>query len=155
MPQDDIKPWLIELNAFAARLERGCADAQQALEHTTQNGVSALRQARQAEQENFKKDTARALQSIESATQALMQQILAAKKAYATYAWKAFIACAVGSVMVIGAAVYTAVKSHQEISRTEWISQINAAIAHGKLGVCPQGEGLCAYVDKRALRLDK
>jgi hypothetical protein len=80
MPQDDIRPWLIELNAFAARLERGCADAQQTLEHTTQNGVAALQQARQAEQENFKKDTASALQSIESATQALMQQILAAKR---------------------------------------------------------------------------
>uniref|UniRef100_UPI00066FE7DC hypothetical protein n=1 Tax=Frateuria defendens TaxID=2219559 RepID=UPI00066FE7DC len=71
------------------------------------------------------------------------------------HAWKAFIASAIGSLAVIGVAVYMSFSAHREIARADWVSRINAAIASGKLAPCPEG-GLCARVDNRKwARLDK
>ena len=66
----------------------------------------------------------------------------------------ALIVLAFGALAVIGVAVYMAMHAHQEMTRSEWIGQINAAIASGKLVACPDG-GLCAYIGKKLVRLDQ
>jgi len=66
----------------------------------------------------------------------------------------ALIVLALGALAAIGAAVYMSMRAHQEITRAEWVGQINTAIANGKLVACPDG-GLCAYIGKKLVRLDQ
>jgi hypothetical protein len=66
----------------------------------------------------------------------------------------ALIVLALGALAVIGTAVYMTMHVHQEITRSEWIGQINAAIANGKLVACPDS-GLCAYIGKKLVRQDQ
>jgi roadblock/LC7 domain-containing protein len=89
---------------------------------------------------------------IESAMASLDVHMKTQRKMFAAYAWKTFIASAAASLAVIGVAVYMAARAHQDITRTEWIGAINAAIANGKLAACPEG-GVCAYVGKKPVRL--
>ena len=91
---------------------------------------------------------------IESATNQLEQKMNQMHNMHAANAWKAFIASAVGSLAIIGVAVYMFMSAKQEIKRTDWISSINSAVANGKLAACTDG-GICAIVDKKQIRLDK
>jgi roadblock/LC7 domain-containing protein len=69
-------------------------------------------------------------------------------------AWKAFLASALASLVLMGVAVDMGVQTHRDMERSEWISEINAAIANGTLAACQNG-GICAYVDKKWVRLDR
>ena len=68
--------------------------------------------------------------------------------------WLAIGAFALAGVVVVGASVYTTMQANQQIQKTEWIGNINAAIANGKLTACPDG-GICVNIDKKQIRLDK
>lgn len=95
------------------------------------------------------------LHKVLAASNALEQRLRALDRLHTAHAWKAFLASAIGSLAVIGVAVYMSLGTHREIARADWVSQINAAIAGGKLAPCPEG-GLCARLDnKRWARLDK
>jgi hypothetical protein len=69
-----------------------------------------------------------------------------------SYAWKTFVASALGSLAVIGVAIYIAWQTHADIKRSEWIRQINAAVDAGQLAPCPE-DGLCVKVDNKWVRL--
>ena len=68
--------------------------------------------------------------------------------------WLAIGAFALAGVVVAGVSVYATMQANQQIQKTEWIGNINSAIANGKLTACPDG-GICAVVDKKQIRLDK
>ena len=68
--------------------------------------------------------------------------------------WLAIGAFVLAGMVVAGASVYATMQANQQIQKTEWIGNINSAIANGKLTVCPDG-GICAVVDKKQIRLDK
>jgi CHASE3 domain sensor protein len=66
----------------------------------------------------------------------------------------ALIVLALGALAAVGVAAYMTMHVHQEIVRSEWVGQINTAIANGKLVACHDG-GLCAYIGKKLVRLDQ
>jgi hypothetical protein len=68
--------------------------------------------------------------------------------------WKVFVASSVASLTAIAVAVYMGLQTHRDIVRSEWVTEINAAIAAGKLAPSADG-GLCAYENKKWVRLDK
>ncbi|MGL4767387.1 MAG: hypothetical protein ACRCV6_04835 [Formosimonas sp.] len=43
----------------------------------------------------------------------------------------------------------------KQIKQADWVSNINSAATNGKLGICADGNGLCAILDKKQYRLDK
>ena len=104
------------------------------------------------------KDCDKTLQSsaykIEVSAHQLEQKMKQMQNMHTANAWKAFIASAVGSLAIIGVAVYMFMSAKQEIKRTDWISSINSAVASGKLAACTDG-GICALIDKKQIRLDK
>lgn len=146
----------------AGALQRAAQEAAHVSQNITAEALEEFRRvASQAVAEGLRyplEDAEKKLQhgvaSIEAATQTLNTHMKAQRARLAAYAWKTFIASALASLTMIGVAVYMAVHAHQEITRSEWISQINAAIANGKLAACSEG-GLCAYAGKKAIRLDQ
>ena len=179
MNQSDIERMAVELAAFAQLLEQRSEQvvqqslqATQAMQHSAQDAASTSQRISAQAVDEFRQAIAGAIQDgmcqpleaakktlhegmfhIETASQSLDARMRAQHKVYAANAWKVFIACALASVTVIGVAVYMSVQARQEMARAEWISQVNAAIANGKLGACAEG-GVCAYIDKKAVRLD-
>ena len=89
----------------------------------------------------------RAIHGLEERTRGLGQALSA-------HAWKTFVASAVASLAVIGVAVYMVVQAHRVNVRAEWIDQVNAAIADGKLARCAEG-GVCARAGNKWVRLDQ
>lgn len=77
------------------------------------------------------------------------------QRAHRLLAWKAFLASAAGSVLVVAACAYAVMTARTTLARAEWISLVNAAIAAGNLAPCEK-EGICAQVDgKRWVRIDQ
>jgi hypothetical protein len=96
-----------------------------------------------------------AMLDVRNAAADLQQRVSQAGRVHTATAWKAFIACAVGGLLVIGAAAYTVMRAHTEVANAAWTARINAAIAAGNLAPCADG-GICARVDgKRWVRLDQ
>lgn len=85
----------------------------------------------------------------EVAAAQLEARLRTAGRLNAVNAWRTFLASALASVAIIGVAVYAALQAHQDLTRSDWIGQINAAVAAGTLAPCPSGVGICALVDKR------
>jgi hypothetical protein len=77
----------------------------------------------------------------------------ALQKVHAANAWKAFVASATASIVVIAAATCIGIRTHQDVVRSEWVGLINAAIASGNLAPCVEGGDLCAKVKDRWMRL--
>ena len=67
-------------------------------------------------------------------------------------AWKSFVACVIGSLAAIAAAIYAGWQAHADIKRSEWVQQINAAVEAGQLTTCPEGD-LCVRVNGKWVRL--
>ncbi len=65
------------------------------------------------------------------------------------------MASAVASLAVVAVAVHVGVQAHRANVRAEWIGQINAAIANGKLARCADGDGVCARAGSKWVRLDQ
>ncbi|TBR36740.1 MULTISPECIES: hypothetical protein [Dyella] len=77
------------------------------------------------------------------------------QRIHQSVAWKAFIACAVGSVFVVAACAYAVMTARTALTRSDWTSLINAATEAGHLAPCEKG-GLCARIDgKRWVRIDR
>lgn len=180
MDQDDIKVLAVKLAAFTDLLEqrgnevvRQTGQAAQAIDQSARNAAAKSEQLTAQAVGEFKRAAAdvvaqglrqpleeagRVMQAgthnIQSATAELERRMTAIQKVHVANAWKTFIASAVASVVVIGAAIYIGVRTHQDMTRSEWVSQINTAIANGKLAACADG-GLCAHVGKQWVRLDE
>ncbi len=71
----------------------------------------------------------------------------------AVNAWRSFVASAVASIAIIGVAVYAAQQAHQDLIRSDWAGQINAAVAAGTLAPCANGAGICAFTNNRWVTL--
>ncbi|WP_426699845.1 hypothetical protein ACPPVV_10550 [Rhodanobacter sp. Col0626] len=180
MDQDDIKALAVKLAAFTDLLEqrgnevvRQTGQAALAIDQSARNAAARSEQLTAQAVNEFKRAAAdvvaqglrqpleeagRVMQigthNIQSATAELEQRMAAIQKVHAANAWKTFIASAIASVAVIGAAAYIGVRTHQDMTRSEWVGQINTAIAKGKLATCAGG-GLCAHVGKQWVRLDE
>lgn len=85
----------------------------------------------------------------EEAAAQLEARLRTVRRLNAVNAWRTFVASALASVVIIGVAVYAALQAHQDIARSDWIGQINAAVAAGTLAPCPSGVGICALVGNR------
>lgn len=68
--------------------------------------------------------------------------------------WTAMGAFTLAGVVVVGASIYAMMQANQKIKQSEWVGNINTAIANGKLTVCADG-GLCAVFNGKQIRLDK
>jgi nitrogen fixation/metabolism regulation signal transduction histidine kinase len=126
----------------------------EALEQFRRTAASAATEGLRYPLQDAEKTLKNSIARMETAAETLEERMKAQRKMFTAYAWKTFIASAVAALAVIGVAVYMAQRAHQDITRSEWIGQINAAIANGKLTACPEG-GVCAYVDKKLVRLDQ
>lgn len=180
MDQDDIKALAVKLAAVADMLERRgdavvrqTAQAAQAIDHSAQNAAATSEHLTARAVEEFKRAAADVItqgmrQSLEeagrsmrastsnilTATSELERHMQAIRKAHVANAWKTFVASAVASLAVVATALYIGGRTHQDMTRSEWVGQINAAIANGNLAACAD-DGLCAHVGKQWVRLDK
>jgi hypothetical protein len=66
----------------------------------------------------------------------------------------AIAAFTLAGIVCLGAFLYAYSYLDQKIDKTEWISDINAAVASGKLTTCSNG-GACVNIDKKLIRLGK
>jgi hypothetical protein len=180
MTQDDIKAMAVKLsmlvdsfetrgekvvqqNAQAAETMRLAAQsvsqvAQQAsnraVEEFRQAASATLSQGLREPMAQAEKQLGSAVLDVRNAAADLQRRISDAGRMHTATAWKAFIACTLGSLAVIGAAVYATMQARTELANAAWTRQINAAIANGNLAPC--GDGLCARVDgKRWVKLDQ
>lgn len=179
MDQDEIKALAVKLAAFTDLLEQRSDQAVRQTEQAAQSMVYSVQQASAAAARltasavaEFKRaaeglladglrqpleDAGRTMQAgarnLQSATSALERQMQALQKVHAANAWKAFVASATASIVVIAAATYIGIRTHQDMVRSEWVGVINAAVASGKLAPCAEGGGLCARVKDRWMRL--
>lgn len=180
MTQDDIKGLAVKLSVLVDSFEnRGDEVVQQTLQASQAIHRSAEQAALTAEQitsralEEFQQTATHTLQGslqgpvqqadrslqasmqkIRQATDQLEQSVRTTNRMHTATAWKAFVASALGSLAVIGVAAYMGLQAHQDIVRSEWVGQINAAIAQGNLARCPGSDGLCARVGGKWVRLD-
>lgn len=180
MTQDDIKAMAVKLsmlvdsfetrgdkvvqqNAQAAETIRMAAqNVSQVSQQVSSRAVEEFRQAAGATlHQGLREPLAQAEKHLESAildvrnaAADLQRRISQAGRMHTATAWKAFTACAIGSLAVMGAAVYMTMHARAELANAQWAAQINAAIASGNLAPC--GDGICARVDgKRWVRLDQ
>jgi len=170
---DEQQDLLVKLAAVAQLINSRNEETASALQRAAQEAASAAPRITAQALDEFERsaagviadglrhpleDASRKLENsvghIESAMQRLDTHLKTRHRMFAAYAWKTFIACVLASLAVVAAAVYMGVYARQEITRSEWISQINAAVANGKLVACPGG-GLCAYSGKKLERLDQ
>ncbi|MGN6481123.1 hypothetical protein [Luteibacter sp.] len=177
MDEDDVKSLTVKLAAVTGRIEKRLdavakqtMQASQAMGHQAQQALSASAQVsadlRQAASEALDDGTANAILRfgeviraseirLENAASRLESRMVSGGRLQTAFAWKAFIASAVGSFAVIGTAGYAIWEAQHTLRETRWVRQINAAQAAGKLGQCPGGgEHVCAKIDKRWVRLD-
>ncbi|GGA16676.1 hypothetical protein [Dyella nitratireducens] len=103
---------------------------------------------------NLEETLQRSARTLEVASQHLAGRIEAMRRMHTTHAWRAFIACAIGSLLAIGASLYAVRQAREEIARARWVSEINAAVDKGNLTVCQDG-GVCARLGNKWVRLDK
>lgn len=177
---DDLRALALQLAAFTGQLEqRGAEVIQQAheaaqhLARTATSAAAASERITAAAIEQFRQASAdavadgmrrpmeqagRTMQSgtrnIQAATDALDANVRAVGKALKASAWKAFIASALASAVVIAAAVYMSIGARRDIARAAWIESINAAIANGRLAPCHDG-GLCVRTGRKWVRIDQ
>jgi hypothetical protein len=180
MDQDDLKALAIKLAALADMLERRgdavvrqTAQAVQAIDHSAQSAAAVSERLTARAVEEFKRAVAdvvaqglhRPLEEaghslrtgtnhVLAAANELERQMQAIRKVHVANAWKTFVASAVASLAVAAAALYIGGRAHQDMTHSEWVGQINAAIANGNLAACAD-DGLCAHVGKQWVRLDK
>ncbi|MCL1960794.1 MAG: hypothetical protein FWG56_03210 [Desulfovibrionaceae bacterium] len=146
----------------ADALQRAAQDAASTAKRITAQALEEFRRAASGAVENGLRypleDASRKLEDgvgrIESAMQTLDAHIKVQSRMLAAYAWKTFVASALAALVMIGVAVYMGLYARQEITRAEWVGEINAAVANGKLVACPGG-GLCVYRGKKLERLDQ
>ena len=68
--------------------------------------------------------------------------------------WLMVGALCVSTVVSAGSVFALTKYSHQEITRSDWIGDINQAIAKGTLSRCENGKGVCSKVGGKWVRLD-
>lgn len=96
---------------------------------------------------------------LERSINQMEQRIGSATRIHFAMAWKGFISLAMSGLAVIALTAYFSWAAHQTAQRAsqqiQWVNQINAAEASGKLAPCPDADGVCALVAKRWVRLDQ
>lgn len=177
---DDIKAFAIKLSAATDHFEKrssrvvetnhqAAQQLLQAAQHVSNTVESATTQAmlnvKTATQaalteglagpvRNLEETLRHSAHTLDAASQRLSERIEAMRHMHAASAWKAFLASAIGSLLVIGASVYAVMQAREETARARWISEINAAIDKGNLSACQDG-GVCARLGNKWVRLDK
>ncbi len=177
---DDLRALALQMAAFTQLLEqrgeqvvRQTHEAAQQLSQTAKGAAASSERMTSAAIEQFRlaaagavaegmrkpmEDAGRTMQSgtrnVQTATSELEQRVRGVGRALTATAWKAFVASALASMVVIGVAVYMGVRTHRDIARAEWVELINTAIANGKLAPCPDA-GLCAHIGKKWARIDQ
>jgi hypothetical protein len=180
MTQDDIKGLAVKLSVLVDSFEtRGdevvqqTLQASQAIHHSARQAAQTAQQITSRALEEFQQTASHALKGglrepvqqadrslqasmhkIQQATNQLEQGVRAINRMHTATAWKAFIVSSLASLAVIGVAAYVGFKAHQDIARSEWIGEINAAVAQGNLAHCPGSDGICARVGGKWVRLD-
>ena len=154
---------VVQQNAQAAETIRMAAQnvsqvgqqvSSRAVEEFRQAAGATLSQGLREPLAQAEKQLASAVLDVRNATADLQRRISDAGRMHTATAWKAFIACALGALAVVGAATYAIVQARTELVNAAWTRQINAAIASGNLAPCE--DGICARVDgKRWVRLDQ
>lgn len=177
---DDLRALALQLAAFTELLEQRSQhvveqtrDAAQSLGQTAQRAADSTERMTADAVERFRQAAAHAIaqglqqpleqagrtmqsgtQNIQTATVELEKRVQSIGKALTAHGWKTFVASLLASLAVIGVAVYMGLRTHQDIARAEWVGQINAAIARGKLAPCSNG-GLCVLEGKKWVRIDR
>lgn len=177
---DAIKTFAIKLSAVAEHFEersnrvvetshqatrqliQAAQQVSSTVEHSATNAMTNVRTATQSAlaeglagpDQNLEETLQRSAYGLEVASRRLEERIEAMRHMHAASAWKAFLASAIGSALVIGASVYAVMQARQESARARWISEINAAIDKGNLATCQDG-GVCARLGSKWVRLDK
>ena len=126
----------------------------QAIERLQQTAAGAIVAGVGAATNDVEKRLIACAGNVEYSTYQLDQRIHTLSMLHTANAWKAFIAAAVGSLAVIAVAIYVTWHAHQDLQQVQWVEQINAAEAAGKLAPCPDS-GICVFVNKKWVRLDK
>mgnify|MGYP001050392351 FL=1 len=127
--------------------------AASAIDHIRQAAASAVAGGLHQPLEGARYTMQDGTQQLQRALHELEERTCRLGKALSAHAWKTFVASAVASLAVIGVAIYMGVQAHRENVRAEWVDQINAAIANGRLARCADG-GLCARAGSKWVRLD-
>ena len=68
--------------------------------------------------------------------------------------WTACAALAAAAAISIGSAIWAMQTARQTIARSEWVGDINKAVDKGSLTRCSDGNGICANIKGKAVRLD-
>ena len=140
-----------EAHGLAGTSERLAAAA---IEHIRQAATNAMTSGLHQPLDDAGRSMQDGTQQIRRAIHGLEERTRGLGQALSAHAWKTFVASAVASLAVIGVAVYMVVQAHRVNVRAEWIDQVNAAIADGKLARCAEG-GVCARAGNKWVRLDQ
>lgn len=177
MDEDDVKSLAVKFAALTNRIEkrldavaRETLSASQSMNRQSQEALASSSQVsaevHRAASDALDHGTAAAISrfgdvvraseiQLENAAQRLEARMVSGGRLQAAFAWKAFIASAVGSLAVLGTASYAVWEAQRHVTETRWVRQVNAAQAAGKLAPCPgNDEHVCAKVDRRWVRLD-
>lgn len=126
----------------------------QAIERLQQTAAGAIVAGAGAATSDIEQRLMACAGKVEHSTNQLDQRIRALSTMHTANAWKAFIAATLGSLAVIAVTAYIVWHAYRDLQEVQWVEQINAAEAAGKLAPCPDG-GICVLLDKKWVRLDK
>jgi hypothetical protein len=104
--------------------------------------------------QEFDREAQRIANYLNAAASTLQTNHLSLGKLMNAVLWKVLAIIGLATILACGAIWFVYAGAEQKIKRTEWISEINAAMDKGKLIACPD-QGICAVVDKKSVRLDK
>lgn len=103
----------------------------------------------------FGSDVEKLCLKFAAVTERAEAQQRAAEKRLKIFQWTALSALALSALISIGSALWVLSYAKQEIARSEWVGDINKAVDKGKLIRCADGQGICANIRGRLVRLDK
>ena len=93
------------------------------------------------------------VRQIIGAVNTLERRVTQTDRTHVATAWKGFIGLLIGALAIVGVSTYMVWSAHQELTNLKWAEQIQAAETAGKLAPCATGDGICALVGKKWVRL--
>jgi polyhydroxyalkanoate synthesis regulator phasin len=146
-----VESHFVQVNQSLAHASKSVSNASQDIQSiSTQTMRNALKTPVDELEERLKS----VRQDLMSAANHVTKQVDQATQKLNRIILFAIAAFALAGIVCFGAFLYAYSYLDQKIERTEWISDINAAVASGKLTTCPGG-GVCANVDKKLIKLSK
>ncbi|WP_373740020.1 hypothetical protein [Neisseria sp.] len=128
------------------------------LDRTTDNirqtAAKALHEGMDKSVESVKERIHETAGWLENSAREVMSRQEKSAKELKKLVWSAVAAFVVLGILCVGIAVYLIYVGKKEISRSDWVSEINQAVSNGKLVRCSSEGGVCAKVKGRLVRLD-